>query len=895
VPSLLDRLVARHPVIISRGVMLDRAGIQAFSATIVDGPALRLSPLAMRRLGVSPDGRELTVFVPVSEQARREVGARMMARGALRSPVDGSLLLPLSPEALAGLYRLTQPDDRGATPRHFATPEEVSEAFARGELRPGSAVRVGRGSGRYLSTAGRCLVAAELSTHLPSEEPPRPLDRPALAALLDQVAASAGDEAAARAAQSLERLGSAHATRSGSSLGLDDLVAPPARPEILAEAHARCAAVQEMYDEGLITDGERYQKVVDLWSEASDRMAWSIQEQFQGPAARGALAALCRSGAIDHGYHVARKLGGMVGLTARPWGEVIERPILGSLRSGLGAHEQFMLTMVGRAAATLAQLAGQKQRTWLGQLADLLRHVAVVEEDCRSPVGLWVREIGGGHDTSTSLRGRLAGRLLAREVAAFGPDRRPLAESDTSPTPDQLDAIEREGPRAAEVRSPVGCEARGGLCAACAGAPVGEPVGMQAAQALVAAAARLPWSEPIFLVHSSCRHVQPNLLGVESLAPGRLLLCRGELARLPPEGALVVVSPDAEIAIEQADLGIVQRTVLKHASSVLVEPGESVLRGQQLSRSDPFETRLLSDRAARVSRLDVVEGISQFSQVDEVTGLCRKIILEPAGAGLSRGPVDRAAENARQLTERVGIPLQPRMVLTSADGAERVIPLTAGAFLRVEAGDVVARGQLLLTLLNQVNWPRERASADDLASLLDWRPTRDDAVIAEIAGMVSIEGYGTSRTVVVTPDSPDEGSPWRHPVGWRYLVAQAGMRVQAGDLLVDGPIDLAALLRVVGRPEAAAYLVDLLLETLQRGGPTPWPRLIEVVVGAMLRRVRVVAAGEGPWERGARVDRGEFTRQAARLAAEGRRPPEAAAVVEGLATRARALRRGLRR
>jgi DNA-directed RNA polymerase subunit beta' len=895
---LLERVVTGHPLLVSRGEMLDRSGIQSFLPVLVDGDALRLSPLAMIRL--VPDGREVTIALPLSGRARRESIDRMSPPATLRSPVHGGLTLSLSPEALAGLYHLTHspphpPPASGPRPRHFASSQEAAEAFARGELRAGDTVRVGRGEGRHEATAGRC-VAASLVPQLASlEAENQPWGLWRVRRVLDQVAQVAGDEAAAEAARALERLGTDHATRSGLSLGIDDLIEPSTRAAVLAESHANHLCIQEMYDEGQITDGERYCKILDLWSQATDRIASQLGQQLDGSAAGSPLAVMVCSGAVESGIHAARKLGGMVGLVAKTSDEIVERPVLGSLRRGLDAHELFLMATSGRGL----RIRTGGQEVWLRQLADLLRGVSVVTEDCQTPTGLWVRALDDFDPPSpTSLRGRIAGRVVVREISSVSLERTLLAPAGVIPTTDQLDAIDREGPRAIEVRSAVGCEARGGLCAACTGARLGDPVGMRAAQALVVASSQLrrrlfPVKEPGVRVLSFGGSIE-RLPAFRALGSGRMVLRRGDLAR-QPDGSLIVVSPDAEFVIERADGEIVQRTEIPHATTLLVAPGGEVRHGRLLAQSPVYEHRALSDRQARVSVLDLVDHVTMIERVDEITGLSQRRIVDPSQSfNGPLGVINPAVTRARYLHNPALALLRPRLVLTTAEGIERVIPLAEGSLLKVADGDEVERGQLLV--VRQLPWStrwRNPFRGPELVRLLDLRPEPHAAVLTEIAGTVSIEGQWGERVVVVTPDFPVI-PPRRYPVAGSYLNVTEGERVLAGAVLVDGPISPASILAVSGRPEAAAYLVDLLLDILWMGGAQISSEHVELVVAAMLRQVRVTCEGAGPWKRGELVDRVEFSAQAARLATAGERAPEAEPAIVGVAAGARAIRRRLR-
>jgi DNA-directed RNA polymerase subunit beta' len=896
---LLARVAARHPVLLGPGEALDRSRLQAFVPVLVAGPALRLSPLAMRRMQLVPDGRELTVSLAVSARTRAEVRDLLALSSTLRSPVDGSLQLSLSPEALAGLYQLTRVapshDSQRAPPRHFATAQEASEAFARGELGADATVRIGRGQDRHLATAGRCVAAAAVSVS-GAIEGDAAWTLSFVRALLDRVAVAAGDEAAARVAQALEAIGVTHATRSGMSLGIDDLTLAPTRDAWIAEAHASCAEVQQSYDEGLLTDGERSSKVVDLWSQAVDRVSSEIQRQFDDPAAGRPLAVMLRSGAVENASYVARKLGGTMGLVAQANGQICERPALRSLRQGLDAHDQFLLITAARAEKIKQEWAGRGQLAWLRRLSAFLGGLSVVMDDCGTPAGLQVRSLTGDNTSPASLRGRLAGRVLAREVASLDPSGEPLVEADGVSTKEQLDAIDREGVRAVEVRSAVGCEAPGGFCAACTGGRVGDPVGLLAAQALVVAASKLgrtmtavngPTSGHV-LIQSSCSG--PSYDAIEALGSGLWTLIKGDLARRS-DGSLVVVSPEAELRIEQPGGQIVQFVTLAHASFVRTDPGTEVARGRLLAQVSPHELQVLSDRAARVSLRDLIEGVSMLEMFDALTGLSRTIILDHSyrSARYAWGLLDSSSTRASRIGEPAGRALRPRIVLTAADGTEREIRLVEGSMLRVADGEQVEPGQALLVRPSPPpSWPGA-FGWKELAQLLDLRFEQPPALLSRIDGVLSYRGSRYSqRHVTVRPDLP-LAAPWRHPVRRGvHLPFEPGDRVRAGDILVDGEIDPSSLVPVLGRPEAAAHLVDRLLGILWPGGASISSAHVELVVAAMLREVQITAAWHESWPKGTRVDRLEFSAKAAEIAAAGGWPPRAEATMVGVAAGARA-------
>jgi DNA-directed RNA polymerase subunit beta' len=909
VRAALEALMAEHPVILGVERCLSRHGVQAFFPVLGRDEAIKLSPLAIERLMGEHGSLRVRVFLPLGDRAQQEACQRLTSPATLVAPETRRPRIDLSADARAGLYlaslarvgargRAPLPAPRaswgalqpgaalsradpllrrlgaahlaayGALRGFFASLAEVERAIDAGEVSLQAHVFVRRHERTLATVAGRCLVMALLPPEVPCALANVALDRRAIDALLAASVAALDPARAAALAEALEALGLRLVTARGLSLCVDDLAVPAEKEAILGETRRDLARVAEHWDEGMITLGERYNKTIDLWAYATDQVRHAMDEGVRltrvvdpetgepclDPSSNP-LSLLADAGAAG-GKREMRDLAAMKGLMARPSGEIFEVPIVASLREGLPPHAMLMDTLRDRAARVRRQRRDREDDRLAEILARALGRVRIVARDCGALGSLPMRGRTEGGEPLVSLADRVRGRVHAEtgEVLAG-------AGEDASEIP---------------VRSPIFCEAEGGLCAACYGEypgaafpEIGERVGLHAAHALSSQLERV--GTLLFHIGTSSYPPASRASYCEAAADGILVLRREHEDDLATRGGeRVVMRGGLELSILDRDGLEVPSGSLPYGAISKREPGARVSRGDLLGEWDQFARPLLAHHDGAARWVDLVDGLTVRTAVDEVTGLSRTVVLDPDGS-----------------------PLRPELRIIADDGAvQQSSPLEAGAHLVVADGARVSRADVLARQPFPYG-PRydTMEGRPNLIHLLHAR-TDDPAVLNEIRGVVRMDRDDGPSAIVVRPT---RGSPeiiaagtrvYPVPRRWSERVHENDL-VAPGAVLIDGNIDPRDIARVLGPAAAAMYIVDQLQLVYAMFGVVIDARHAEIVARALLGWARVIAQGEGPWEVGAVVPRALFDRRCRALVEAGLTPPRGEVTMQGLARRLR--------
>jgi DNA-directed RNA polymerase subunit beta' len=916
VRPVLEAMVPLHPLILSAGGAASRHGVQAFFPRLSALSAISLAPLAIDRLmGPRPSG-VVKVLLPLGDRAREDAAQRMTSPATVADPEGRGPRLEIPLDARVGLFlaSLEQVGARGAVvlpgardrvrtllpgvtvvredraarralvdlqreqlasagmlQGFYASFGEVEAAIERGHVDIGAHVVVRRGPDGVSTIAGRCLVMALFPADLPHELANRALDRRALAALVDAAFHALGAARAVRLVEAITALGMRLATTLAPSLGLDDLAVHPGIEGALAEAHALVRRVQVAYDEAEITDGERYGKTIDIWSSLKGQLDHEItqlvaRDEPGEPLAPGRARHPLRVAALAGAGLAAREiaaLGTMKGLIAAPNGEVREVPIFGSLRSGLSPHELFAVAMAARAAAS----ARRRRERDDARLARLVRRALgaerIVEEDCRALGSIPMRGLAASEVTFATLAERVRGRVHA--------------ESGELLVGSALASALAGDPREIPLRSPIVCEARGGVCAACYGvdpttfAPVavGERVGLHAAHALMS---------KLGLVATQAFHVcvcagayqdggdvlraaspfrEAPSAGVVGLRPALEL----STARLP-DGKRVVVTRGVELFLVD-DRGVeIACGSPPPGAELAVVPGDRVARGALLAAWDTFFRHAVAEHAGVLRWRELRAGATVREQLDEVTALTRRSVVDPDA-----------------------VLVAPAIEIVADDGALlQTIDVEVGDQILGSDGQRVARGELVAKrAVHSPLAPDHLEGFPDLQRALYAR-TGTRAPLAPIGGVVSItrEPDG-SRVITVRPRQAPAERGWvvRLPRGQHPLLLDGDV-VAAGQPLADGSVDPGEVARILGPGVGARCLVDHIQLVYALFGVAIDVRHIEMVVRASMRFVRVVSPGAGPWAAGASVTRSDFARVCDELVRRGLEPPSAEVTMVGL-------------
>ncbi len=875
--DILAEVIQEHPVMLNRAPTLHRLGVQAFEPLLIDGKAIQLHPLTCAAFNADFDGDQMAVHVPLSVEAQIEARVLMMSTNNILSPATGRPIIGPSQDIVLGCYYMTreQPGARGEGMR-FSNPEEVRSAYDAGEVDLHAAIKV-RMAGKIVDTStGRILLGEIVPPEIPFEIINHVMDKKALGELIDQAYRRLGNKATVLLADRLRSLGYQYATRAGVSICIDDMKIPVDKERVIAAANVEVQQIEQQYQEGLITDGERYNKVIDIWANASERIASQMLDALGTEAVVGedgvsrqirsfnSIFMMADSGARGSQQQM-RQLAGMRGLMAKPSGEIIETPITSNFREGLSVLQYFISTHGARKGLADTALKTANSGYLTRRLVDVSQDVIIREENCGTVDGIEVGSLVEGGAIIEAIGERILGRVALEDV------KDPLTDEVLSRAGEEIDEdkvriIENAGIEKVMIRSVLTCEATFGVCTKCYGRDLsrgelvnmGEAVGVIAAQSIGEPGTQLTM-RTFHIGGTATRRVEQSHATATSEGEARFTNLRTVLDR---EGRRVAMSRNAEIGIFDATGRERERYPVVYGAHVRVNDGERVKSGTMLIQWDPFANPILSDVTGTVKFGDIIEGSTMKEQVDEFTGLSSKVIIE------SRDP-----------------DLRPRISIkdpNNATIARALLPV--GANLAVTDGQEVAAGDVLAKM------PRETTKTKDItgglprvAELFEARKPKDFAIVSEIDGAISFGADSRGkRRVIVTPDlAGAEPKEYLIPKG-KHISVHEGDRVRSGEALMDGSSNPHDVLKIKGEKELAKYLVDEVQEVYRLQGVRINDKHIEVIVRQMLRRVRVKEVGDTDFLLGEHVEKMVFEETNQRMQAEGKQPAVAEPLLLGI-------------
>ena len=875
--DILAEVIQEHPVMLNRAPTLHRLGVQAFEPMLIDGKAIQLHPLTCAAFNADFDGDQMAVHVPLSVEAQIEARVLMMSTNNILSPATGRPIIGPSQDIVLGCYYMTreQPGARGEGMR-FANPEEVRSAYDAGEVDLHAAIKVRMG-GKLVDTAtGRILLNEIVPPEIPFEIINHVMDKKALGELIDQAYRRLGSKATVLLADRLRSLGYQYATRSGVSICIDDMKIPADKERVIEAANVEVQQIEQQYQEGLITDGERYNKVIDIWANATERIASQMLDALGTDVVVGedgtsrqvpsfnSIFMMADSGARGSQQQM-RQLAGMRGLMAKPSGEIIETPITSNFREGLSVLQYFISTHGARKGLADTALKTANSGYLTRRLVDVSQDVIIREENCGTVDGIEVGPLVEGGSIIEPIGERILGRVALEDI------KDPLTDEVLSLAGEEIDEekvriIENAGIEKVLIRSVLTCEAAFGVCTRCYGRDLsrgelvnlGEAVGVIAAQSIGEPGTQLTM-RTFHIGGTATRRVEQSHAESTSDGEVRFTNLRTVLDR---EGRRVAMSRNAEIGIFDATGRERERYPVVYGAHLRVNDGERVKAGTMLTQWDPFANPILSDVSGTVKFGDIIEGSTMKEQVDEFTGLSSKVILE-----------SRDHE------------VRPRISIKDANNATiaRAL-LPVGANLAVTEGQEVAAGDVLAKM------PRETTKTKDItgglprvAELFEARKPKDFAIVSEIDGTISFGADSRGkRRVIVTPDlAAAEPKEYLIPKG-KHISVHEGDRVRAGEALMDGSSNPHDVLKIKGEKELAKYLVDEVQEVYRLQGVRINDKHIEVIVRQMLRRVRVKEVGDTDFLIGEHVEKMVFEEANQQMIAEGRQPAVAEPLLLGI-------------
>jgi DNA-directed RNA polymerase subunit beta' len=871
--DVLDEVIREHPILLNRAPTLHRLGIQAFEPVLIEGKAIQLNPLVCAAFNADFDGDQMAVHVPLSVEAQSEARILMMSTNNILSPANGKPIIVPTQDIVLGIYYMTRdrPYVKGEG-KVFSSPSEVRIAYDANEVDLHARIKVRMDGEMVETTVGRVLLKEVLPEEIPFALINKVMKKNELANLIDYCYRYGGDKKTVILADRLKTMGYRYATLAGISISIDDMLVPSNKENLLQEAQKEIERVQEQYTEGLITDGERYNKVIDIWAQVTENIADVMlkelgSEEVVSPDGKkkpiqsfNPIFMMADSGARGSAQQV-RQLAGMRGLMAKPSGEIIETPITANFREGLTVLQYFISTHGARKGLADTALKTANSGYLTRRLVDVAQDVVTSEYDCGTMDGIEVTSLVEGGEIIESMQERILGRVALEDIRdPFSGDVIVKGNEEIDET--LAERIEDSGNERVKIRSVLTCKSKRGICALCYGRDlargrlvnVGEAIGIIAAQSIGEPGTQLTM-RTFHIGGTASRRAEQTTL--ESRIDGKIKFINLKTVK-NREGNLIVMNRNGEIAILDESGRERRRYSVIYGAKLKVKDGQKVKEGELLAEWDPYSIPVLTEVSGGVKFGDVIEGVTMQEQVDEFTGLSRKVIIESKDAEL-RPRISIKDERGRTLD-----------LPGSISQARYLLPVGANIFVSegdtVEAGDIIVKIQRETTKTKDITGGLPR-----VAELFEARKPKEFALISDIDGIVEFgKDLKGKRKVVIRPDV-GEPKEYLMPRG-KHVSVHEGDFVKAGEALMDGPSNPHDILRVLGDKALARYLVDEIQEVYKLQGVKINDKHIEVIVRQMLKRVKVREVGDTHFLIDDQVEKLVFEEENARVLREGGKP-----------------------
>ncbi len=892
--DILEEVIREHPVLLNRAPTLHRLGIQAFEPTLIEGKAIQLHPLVCTAFNADFDGDQMAVHIPLSLEAQMEARTLMLASNNVLSPANGAPIIVPSQDVVLGLYYATRENAaaRGSG-MIFTDIAEVTRAVESRQVdlhaRVTARIKEYELDGdvwrekitRYSTTAGRAILSEILPKGLPFKNIDKPLKKKEISKLIDESFRRCGLKETVIFADRLMQSGFTLATRGGISIAIGDMLVPSQKQAIIEASEAEVKEIEKQYTSGLVTVGERYNKVVDIWGRAGDQVAKAMMDQLAHQLITDAhgkevsqesfnsIYMMADSGARGSAAQI-RQLAGMRGLMAKPDGSIIETPITTNFREGLNVLQYFISTHGARKGLADTALKTANSGYLTRRLVDVTQDLVVIEDDCGTSLGFAMKALVEGGEVVEALRERILGRVLVAEV--INPETQDvLYEVGSLLDEDAVDRIEALGIDEVRVRTPLNCETRYGLCAKCYGRDLGrgslvntgEAIGVIAAQSIGEPGTQLTMRT--FHVGGAASRAAAQS-EVEAKSSGILRFSATMRYVTNPKGEKVVIARSGEVMITDDNGRERERHKIPYGATLMGDDGKQVKAGVQLGMWDPHTRPIVTEYAGIVKFEHVEEGTTVAKQIDDVTGLSTLVVIDPKRGSKS---LAKGLRPQVKLIDEAGQEVKMH-------GTDHAVAITfqVGSIITVKDGQPVAVGDVLARI------PQESAKTRDItgglprvAELFEARSPKDAGVLAEVTGTVSFgkDTKGKQRLVITEPD----GTAHEYLIPKdKHVMAHDGQVVNKGEIIVDGPADPHDILRLKGVEELARYIIDEVQDVYRLQGVKINDKHIEVIVRQMLRRVVMTEPGDSRFIREEQVERSEVLDENDKLIAEGKRPAE---------------------
>ncbi|HEY7445958.1 MAG TPA: DNA-directed RNA polymerase subunit beta' [Vicinamibacterales bacterium] len=885
--DVLEEVIREHPVLLNRAPTLHRLGIQAFEPVLVEGKAIRIHPLVCTAFNADFDGDQMAVHIPLAPEAQIEASVLMMSANNILSPSNGAPIAVPSQDIVLGCYYLTKakPGAKGEG-RAFGNIDDVLLALEAKELETLTPIRL-RYTGELQdltaarddqdvlrtevqtvenkiinTTVGRVIFNDSLPKGVPFVN--GLLKKKGLQQLVQSCYLRDGLERTVEMLDSLKNLGFLYATRSGLSIGIDDLIIPAEKQALVEKARDEVVKVEQQYLEGAITNGERYNKVIAVWSEVTEKIADEMFSEMEETEHAGRnfnpVYIMADSGARGSKQQI-RQLAGMRGLMAKPSGEIIEMPITSNFREGLTVMQYFISTHGARKGLADTALKTADSGYLTRRLVDVAQDVIISEQDCGTLDGIEARAIVEGGEIIEPLRDRIVGRVtLERLTDPFNNE--VILDANGEITEDLASEIQDAGIEKVKIRSVLTCASRRGVCARCYGrdlatgrmVELGQAVGVIAAQSIGEPGTQLTM-RTFHIGGTASRISEQSTLEAKNTGTARF---QGLQVVEAKDGALVVMNRSGSLIVQDQKGRDRERYPIVYGARLRVKEGQQVEQGQVLVEWDPYTFSILTEEAGQVRFKDIVEGVTVHEEVDEVTGLSRLIIVdspdEKKQPTVEIRAVDSQGHATAKITRKYHMPVHAHLMVSDGE--------------QVFAGDVLAK------------IPRETTKTKDITGglprvveLFEARKPRETAVISEIDGVVRYGGVvkGQRKIIIVPDEGGGEPREYALPRGVHVNV-QEGERVRAGEALMDGPSNPHDILNVLGEKSLQGYLVNEIQEVYRLQGVNINDKHIEVIVRQMMRWVKIEDVGDTEFLIDEQMDKFRFLEENERVIADGGRP-----------------------
>ena len=885
--DILADVIREHPVLLNRAPTLHRLGIQAFEPVLIEGKAIQLHPLVCTAYNADFDGDQMAVHVPLTLEAQLESRVLMMSTNNILSPASGEPIIVPSQDVVLGIYYMTRERvNAKGEGTAFVDADEVHRAYHAGhvDLHAKIRVRLENEDGALAlteTTVGRVLLYDIVPPELPFASVNKIMDKKAISRLVNDCYRNVGLKDTVVFADQLMYMGFTHSTASGASIGVDDLVIPSGKASIIEQAKQEVQEVERQYVSGLLSEGEKYNKVVDIWSWANDLVALSMMDgiskesvvnrdgKLEEQSSFNPVFVYADSGARGSPAQI-RQLAGMRGLMTRPDGSIIANAITANFREGLNVNEYFISTHGARKGLADTALKTASSGYLTRRLVDVAQDVVVTQQDCGTSDGLTVSAIIEGGDVVEPLGDRVLGRVIAADVAD-GADQQVLFKAGHMLDEADVEQLDSLGIDEIKVRSAITCETRFGVCATCYGRDlarghlinVGETVGVIAAQSIGEPGTQLTM-RTFHIGGAASRATAIDSIEVKHGGVVRLHNLKTVTRR---SGELVAVSRSGEIAVADDHGRERERYKLPYGAVISVAEGDAVESGDVIARWDPHTHPIIADMEGVIEFQDMEEGLSINRQTDELTGLTNITVLDPK---------DRPS---------AGKDLRPAVrLLGPGDDAEaaQAVLMPIDAVLNLESGGEVHLGDVIARIPQEGSKTRDiTGGLPRVADLFEARKPKEPAVLAEASGVISFgkPTKGKQRLVI----KPEDEAPVETLIPkWRSVDVFEGEHVEKGEVICHGPLSPHDIVRLNGVEEFAKYIINEIQEVYRLQGVRINDKHIEVIVRQMLRKVEVSAAGDSGLIRGEQVEYSRVLEINQELVDEGKQPVEYQRILLGI-------------